>query len=779
MSRLTTLCLCLMCGLAAFGDDVSAVAESPFRVSDGLFDSARSDLGLAPVRGEQTMLYRAAEDGYKFCHHPNAVEFGDQLLVMWSTGHVDEDAAGQRIVFSNSSDGRHWSEPAVLAEPSSGSVLVAAGFLVADDRLVAFYTTTPGGNFDAKTALFARTSADGQTWGEPHRITSGFFIAAPRRLPSGRLILAGEHVGDRRSTARMRLLYTDQPDGLGGWREASIGPTDLKVFGYTEPSPFLREDGTLVMAFRNYSGSLYASESSDEGATWTTPEPTGFPDSTARFATGRLPDGTTYLINNPMPESFDRSVLAIALSRDGVTFDRALSLRGEPTNGRFDGRSKLDGWQYPDAIVWQEHLYVFYSINKEDVGVTRIALADLSPTSLSPTVEGDEPRVTTRVVADHSTGDFKTARKMVTGPDTNEHPQYPGCTGFVGWESVTRLSNGEMLCSFNAGYWHVSFPTPIDLKPDVLTSFEKAGFPTDADAPTGGRALICRSQDNGKTWSRPTTLIDTPGDDRHPVIVELPDGSLLCVFFVIDNWYGYEAPPLGRNKNSRVATVRSTDRGKSWSEPVYMPSPFAYYDRMCGKPVVLPNGRIILPTYGKDAWTDSPEQLGVYASDDLGESWSFLSRLKSADGALDEPAITRAADGTLVMIARPDGKIAFSDDDGKTWSEPAEFGVKMVAPCLMTLKDGTLVCLFGWGATGGIQMMWSDNNGRTWTTPAADRGFPIDSSVYVYAIGCEMPDGSIYIVYYDPRGNQTKSAIWSIRVRIRNDRQGIDILPVE
>ncbi len=73
----------------------------------------------------------------------------------------------------------------------------------------------------------------------------------------------------------------------------------------------------------------------------------------------------------------------------------------------------------------------------------------------------------------------------------------------------------------------------------------------------------------------------------------------------------------------------------------------------------------------------------------------------------------------------------------------------------------------------------SDDGGRTWTTPAKDRGFKIDDSVYVYAIGCEMPDGSIYVVYYDPRGNQTKTAVRGIRLRIRKDRQGIDILPMD
>ena len=101
----------------------------------------------------------------------------------------------------------------------------------------------------------------------------------------------------------------------------------------------------------------------------------------------------------------------------------------------------------------------------------------------------------------------------------------------------------------------------------------------------------------------------------------------------------------------------------------------------------------------------------------------------------------------------------------------------MDAPCLVTLKDGTIVCIFGWGATAGIQMMWSDDHGRTWITPAKDRGFKIDDSTYTYAIGCEMPDNSIYLVYYDPRGDQTRTAILSLRVRIRPDRQGIEILP--
>jgi hypothetical protein len=256
---------------------------------------------------------------------------------------------------------------------------VAAGFHVAADQLVAYYTATGGQNFHPDTALMARTSRDGQTWNAPHRIASGFFIEGPRQLDSGRLLLAGEQVGEARQTQRMQFLYTDDRNGLTKWQAASIDPADLKVYGYTEPSFYSRRDGTIVATLRNYSGYLHASVSTDNGQTWGTPTQTDFPDSTARTSAGNLPDGTAYIINNAMPKQFDRSLLTMALSQDGIRFDRASLVRGEPTKRRYDGKHKLDGWQYPHALVWKKTLYVAYSINKEDIGLTRIALKDLRP----------------------------------------------------------------------------------------------------------------------------------------------------------------------------------------------------------------------------------------------------------------------------------------------------------------------------------------------------------------------------------------------------------------
>ncbi len=196
-------------------------------------------------------------------------------------------------------------------------------------------------------------------------------------MNNGELLLAGEHVGTARAKGRMSLYRTSQPDGLSGWVACKIAPADLSVFGYTEPAPYVLADGVVVCPFRNYSGTLYASESRDGGRTWSVPAKTTFPDSLARHATGRLPSGDVFLINNSSFKRLDRSILTLALSSDGRRFDRAYVVKNQPTRMRFAGKHKLDGWQYPDAIVVGDELLVSFSVNKEDVRVVRIRLSDL------------------------------------------------------------------------------------------------------------------------------------------------------------------------------------------------------------------------------------------------------------------------------------------------------------------------------------------------------------------------------------------------------------------
>ncbi len=364
----------LACWLALL--PTAVVAAPPFQSSPNLFDRESHTLGLKRLDSQHRMLFRATEDSYQYCHHPNLVVFREKLFCMWSNGVIEEDMPGQRILYCHSEDGSNWTTPTELTNYKQGKgVCVSAGFHVSGKTLIAFYTATEGENFHETTALMARTSTDGNAWSDPRRIVSGFFIEGPRQLSSGRLLLSGEHVGPPRETKRMKLLYTDQPDGLSGWQEARIELQDVAVFQYTEPTWFSRTDGTLVMGFRNRSGYLYASESTDQGQSWSMPTQTNFPDCRSRFSAGNLPGGGAFLVSNPGPHH--RRYLTIALSDDGKTFDRALMIFGKRIRHRYGGRTKSLGWQYPNTALWKDHLYVAYSINKEDLGVSRIAIEDL------------------------------------------------------------------------------------------------------------------------------------------------------------------------------------------------------------------------------------------------------------------------------------------------------------------------------------------------------------------------------------------------------------------
>lgn len=356
----------------------ASTAEPPIRLSAGLLDLHQSrGLGLETIEGDHTLIYRATASTHKFCHHANLVVFRQRLYLMWSNGLVDEDSEGQRILMNWSADGETWESPAWLTGEKQ-EICVAAGFHVHDDTLVAYFTVTGGTNFHPDTALYAIRSRDGVHWSTRQRIASGFYIEGPRPLAGGRLLLAGEYVDPSRAEKRMRVLISDDPSGLGDWKDVLVTPPDLSVFGYTEPGLFLVQGGErATLLFRNYSGTMYASRSNDNGETWSVPEKTNYADSTARIAAGNLPGGGTYVINNASATRFDRSQLVLGLSRDGVLFDRAFLLRSEPTSMRFEGEHKLDGWQYPHALSWKRHFYVAYTINKEDVGITRIPLRKL------------------------------------------------------------------------------------------------------------------------------------------------------------------------------------------------------------------------------------------------------------------------------------------------------------------------------------------------------------------------------------------------------------------
>lgn len=144
----------------------------------------------------------------------------------------------------------------------------------------------------------------------------------------------------------------------------------------------------------------------------------------------------------------------------------------------------------------------------------------------------DPPRPVVKVVeGGESQLKPEDCRTTIIGPKVNQPDPFRGYGGFVAWPSPVRLKSGEWLIGFTAGYWHVSAPTPLRFSPSTIAANQKMGMPANIVAPTGGRTMIVRSTDQGQTWSKPETLLDTPEDDIYPAFVELPDGTLVCSLF--------------------------------------------------------------------------------------------------------------------------------------------------------------------------------------------------------------------------------------------------------
>ena len=363
-------------------------------------------------------------------------------------------------------------------------------------------------------------------------------------------------------------------------------------------------------------------------------------------------------------------------------------------------------------------------------------------------------------------GLYKTCRRMLVGPWVHQPEEYQGYNGFVAWPGVTRLKSGRWLLTFSSGYWHASPPLNNDILKDPecrkqFDEWEKIGMPF-INAPRGGRAHIMHSDDQGQTWSDPKTLVDTELDDRHPTVLELDDGTLLCTFFA------YRLPGV-----AHVRHMLSQDQGQTWGNPMEMPGASSFGN---GSAIQLSDGTIALAAQ----FDSDKSEIGVYRSSDRGKTFELASTV-GTDHEMSEPTIAKLADGRLVMITRRSSDICWSDDGGRTWTDPVSIGVDLFDPHLLMLPNGVLACFHGSYKGGALRVILSPDNGRTWHGPGEGIGYSVDPSVYGYSHPMLLPDGTVYLVYIHTGGHKPADArtqaLWALRIRINDNADGIEILP--
>jgi len=214
--------------------------------------------------------------------------------------------------------------------------------------------------------------------------------------------------------------------------------------------------------------------------------------------------------------------------------------------------------------------------------------------------------------------------------------------------------------------------------------------------------------------------------------------------------------------------VRSTDGGVTWS---------ARYSSIVNSPhgpVQLTDGRLLYA--GRELWTGR-KRVGVCESTDDGQTWRWLAEIAPRPGddptAYHELHAVDAGEGRLVVHIRNHNPAnagetlqAESSDGARTWSFPHAIGVWGLPSHLLRLRSGRLLMTYGHRRPPfGNQARFSDDAGRTWSEPVIVSGDGAGGDLG-YPSTVELADGSLLTVWYElMKGSRyavLRQAKWSV-----------------
>ena len=350
--------------------------------------------------------------------------------------------------------------------------------------------------------------------------------------------------------------------------------------------------------------------------------------------------------------------------------------------------------------------------------------------------------------------------------------------GYFGWPTVERLDNGTLIVASSG--LRCTHPCPW------------------------GKTVLNFSTDDGATWSPCHVINDSPLDDRDAGVLDLGDGHILVSWVSVDvrnqindpamkqafvDFVGAEEVQSWRTTLDAVTdadaekhlgswVMFSADHGATWNGrvrvPVYAPH----------GPIRLRNGDLLY--FGKRFVVDRNElDVGPVVaahSDDNGRTWTERGHApvypKTVTANYTEPHVVELPSGKLIGMARVEGVGADmlvhegvlpfsiaqfeSEDVGHTWTVPKPLNFPGSPPHVMQHSCGALLLTYGYRLVPyGQHVAISDDEGATWDHdwvirddgPDWDLGYPTT---------VEMPDGSLFTVYYQKEAESEKcSLLWS------------------
>lgn len=350
-----------------------------------------------------------------------------------------------------------------------------------------------------------------------------------------------------------------------------------------------------------------------------------------------------------------------------------------------------------------------------------------------------------------------------------------------------QLKERKIICENKHGtHGYFAWPTVGKLQ-DGRLAMVASGFRMGHLCPFG-KGIICYSADEGKTWTLPAVLIDTPLDDRDCGICTFGENGVLITSFnhPISLQRGFDKPsdPLktklfnahfdwletypDAEKIVGSTYVISNDKGKTFGEVKTFPVTNPH------GPCCLQDGTMLY--VGNEIGAKEPGKvLKSYQIQPDGSYECIGSIVADTGTSFWEPHAIQLKSGKIIVHIRvhlnDNGTIFQTEsyDGGRTFTKPHQLiGENGCAPThLMQTKSGLLISTYTYRTLDehcGIRLMFSKDEGQTWETEIIlCEGFV--NWDMGYAASVELENGDILTVFYGTdtteKPNRISQAIWS------------------
>ncbi|MBS3763382.1 MAG: hypothetical protein KGZ25_08790 [Planctomycetes bacterium] len=364
-------------------DPITVRGNEPQRV-----DMSRPDGGLPPLPGTHNVqIFRSTRHqdhaadgkGWTYAHHMDLACWKGRIYAVWGMTPKDEDIPPYRIACSTSEDGMRWSDPKdFFPRDVNPWPLRFYFYLAANGRMLAFCTSRS--DEGEKKPLLVREIRPDHSFGPVLTLIRPYadqpdvfeksedpeFVAACREAVANNVLLEQSDRGKFLDERKMK------------WHNENL---TSKTYDYPFGKAFCfyhrsNEDlvGVCKMGF--------VTVSRDDGKFWSEPiQPPTLIAGAAKVWCQQTTDGRYAMVYNP--DRGRRYPLVLVHGDDGRVFRNMRVVHGELPQTRYEGRYKDIGPQYVRGIAeWSNDgtfadgnaLWLIYSMNKEDIWVSRVPL---------------------------------------------------------------------------------------------------------------------------------------------------------------------------------------------------------------------------------------------------------------------------------------------------------------------------------------------------------------------------------------------------------------------